>query len=327
MDTSFFALAEQIYKVNKPLFDDLRRERNKHFLLLCLASLLMTPALMSFIYSNLQQHITVPSVTILALPCFLLCTVCMYPGFNNAYRAIAKKPFLSGLAGHLGLTFSPGGVLRLGDLYDHNLLPPYSTREVEEGFKGRINGFDVEFQDFTVSTVARLGRFDYRSLFNGQPFYGIAMRVHLNRTFHHHTVLMPSFMANGTMNRYLNQKFSSFENINIVFKKIHQHYSIVSGNQIEARVIFDPAMIERVITLGERLGAYWLAISFMDREMVIIAGQARNFFEIGSLLHMPSVLTIEKALNEIDLFKSVIEILELNPHTGPGTALLQKQFE
>ena len=319
MDTPFFALAEQIYKANRPLFDNLRRERNKHLLLLGLASLLITPALMSFIYSLLQKHVTVPSASIIALPCFIICAICMYPGFNNAYRSIAKKPFLSGLAAQMGLTFYPGGAMRLGDLHDHNLLPPYSTREVEEGFKGNINGFDFEFQDFTISTVSRLGRFDYRAIFNRQPFYGVAMRIHLNRTFRHHTILLPS-----SMNHALNVKFISFENIDLVFRKFHQSYTIISENQIEARVIFDPAMIERVMALGDKLGANWLGISFMDREMAIIAGQARNFFEIGSLLHIPSVLTIEKVLTEIDLFKSVLEILELNPHTGPGTILPPK---
>ncbi len=326
--SDLYLAAEKLYFENRDLFAEMDRRQRMHLVFVALFSLIGGAFCTLFLIlaehyvalsTGARTGITVIPFWMKNLVSVVFCLSLSYFSLDNAYRRKAKHEFLYLMATALKLRYRRGGVFALGDLYEHHILPPYAQSISEEGFRGKIDGFNIAFQDFRITPVCRPWRFDYRA--NFLSFYGVAIRIEMNRRFAAHTVLIPSFLANGSLKTLLHEKFIAHENVNLVYRKFKKRYTVLSTNQVESRFIFDPAVIERIMAMGEALGAGWLEISFKDREMVIIAGQTENFFEVGHLLNPVNVLTIEKALRQIAQIRAAVEILELNPLAGLGGGL------
>ena len=321
--SDLYQAAEKIYFENRDVFAEMDKRQRSHLLFVAVFALIggsfCVPFLMLaefYLHQRSGADIFMLPFWLNGLIAIIFCMMLSYTSLDHSYRRKAKHEFLYMMAAVFHLRYRRGGVFPLGDLYDHHILPPYAENRSEEGFSGRIGDFHIEFQDFLITPVARLFRFDYRA--RSKKFYGVAIRIQMNRHFQAHTVLIPSFLANGVLKKLLHEKFTGHNPVNLVYRQFKKRYTVLSTDQVESRFIFDPAVIERIIAMGEALGAGWLEISFKDSEMVIIAGQTENFFEIGHLLNPVNVLTIEKALNQMARIRAAVDILELNPLAGLG---------
>lgn len=317
-DPGFFTLAEQIVREEKIKLQKLEAKRRDHLLFVAICTLPLTIIGTLILLAAAYYIRFFLPVTIAALMALTISAILTFLAMDRSYRKKAKHDFMYALARAMGLEYRRGGFITLGDLYDHHILPPYAQSHSEEGFAGRQNEIDYQFQDFHIASVARPHWFDYRSFRFSAGFYALAVRIQLGRRLKHHTILMPNFMANGFLKMAVNEKFSRFEDIDLVFSKFKKRYTILSTDQVEARYVFDPAMMERIMAVDDLLGSNWLEISFRGREMVIIAGQVQNHFEIGHLFNPINVLTIEKTLLQLEKLKMSIQALALNQHTGLG---------
>ncbi len=320
-----FILAEQIAREQQGKLAKLESKRCDHllFVMICIIplTLLGTPVILVAGAHYLQIFLPIAVAALIAL---IVSFIFTFLAMDKSYRKKAKHDFMYALAGAMGLDYRRGGFITLGDLYDHHVLPPYAQSQSEEGFAGQHNEIDYAFQDFSIASVARLHWFDFRSWRFSPQFYALAVRIQLGRKLDHHTILMPNFMAHGFLKMAVNEKFHRFEDIDLVFSKFKKRYTILSTDQVEARYVFDPAMMERIMALDDLLGSNWLEISFRGREMVIIAGQVQNHFEVGHLFNPINVLTIEKTLLQLEKLKMSVRLLALNPHTGLGSFIGRK---
>lgn len=322
MTADIFEQAERICAYNGSALDRLEQERRGHLLFLVFAPLLPAVlgvwALWFFLLRFDEAGVGFVLAALVFAGIYLACAVFAYPVFDYDYRKKAKRTFMEIMAGSLGLRYRRGGVIRLGDLYEHHILPPYGVHGVEEGFTARYKDFTAEFQDFKIKPEARLFAFDYRALLSLFGLRGVVIRIRLNKRFRHHTVLIPSFLTHGFMKRRFHEKFFSHEEIRLGYGAFRKNYTLLSTNPVEAHYIYDPAVIERILRLGETLEARWLEISFKDRECVIYAQYGTNFFEIGHLLQPVNILTVERSLAQMQSLQSILDILELNPMAGLG---------
>jgi hypothetical protein len=322
---ALFTLAEKICRENESYIISLEKRRRGHLWFMIIAAFILAGVAAPILWFFVPLHLRLPEppfemrfALVIAYVTFLFL---LFPIFDADYRRKAKGEFLPLMARATGLEFRHNGFIRLGDIYEHHILPPYTVREVEEGFRGRHRNFDIEFQDFKISPVRDGFFFDWRSLLAFKPLRGVIIRVGLNKSLKYHTVLMPSFMANGFLKRVMHEKFTFHKSVKFAYRRFLRDYTIMATHEIEAHYVFDPAVIERVMALGELLKADWLEISFKDREMVFYAQYAANFFEIGGLLRPVNVLTVERGLAEIHALKSILDILELTPHAGLGATV------
>lgn len=320
-----FVLAEKIAREQSSKLAKLEEKRRDHLLFVAICTIPMTilgtPLILVAVAHYFQIFLPLAIAAPMAL---IISTIFTFLAMDESYRKKAKHDFMYALAEAMGLEYRRGGFITLGDLYDHHILPPYAQSHSEEGFAGQENEIDYQFQDFRIASIARLHWFDFRSWRFSPQFYALAVRIELGRRLDHHTILMPNFMANGFLKMAVNEKFQRFEDIDLVFSKFKKRYTILSTDQVEARYVFDPAMMERIMALDDLLGSNWLEISFRGREMVIIAGQVQNHFEVGHLFNPINVLTIEKNLLQLEKLKASVRVLALNPHTGLGSFLGQR---
>ena len=242
-----------------------------------------------------------------------------YVILDGFYRALAKRKLLDIIASALKMKYRRGGHFHLVSIYDHHILPPYNTRRVEEGFSGKFKGIKIEFQDFFISPVRRI--FDgmgYRSIPTFKKYYGLALKVRLNKSFKHHTVLLPTRDADNFLNALPNANLFLHEHVNLVYHSFTKDYTCLSTDQIEARYVMDPAVMQRFTTLAEVFDTDRISASFMGDEMVVVMRPIVNLFEVGSLRDPVTVLTIERTLQQINALRQIAGIFELNTFAGLG---------
>lgn len=241
---------------------------------------------------------------------------------DSFYRALAKRKCLDIIARSLKMRYRRAGFFPLVAVYDHHILPPYRSRKVEEGFSGKFKGFKIEFQDFFINPVQRFyDGFGYRSFVTLKNYYGLVMRVELNKRFKHHTVLLPTKEQKSFLANLPNENLFFHEDVNLVYHGFTCHYTCLSTNQTEARYILDPAVMERFVKLAESFGTDRVSASFMNNEMVVILRPILNLFEVGSLFSPVTVLTIERTLHQIYALRQIAEIFELNSFAGLGATV------
>lgn len=307
-----YLIAEDIAVRHEQQLHELEKRRVNHLLFLLLLG--PTLAFLCFIafgiVASLFPHNPAIAIAIEISSVIAGITIA-WVALDNSFRHKAKQTLLYMTAERVGLRYRRGGFITLGDLYDHHVLPPYAQSRSEEGFSGRINGMRFEFQDFHIMPVRRAMWFDFRSYLWAHGFYGISIRIHLGRDLPGHTVLMPRFMVAGAIKRLFHEKFYTFHDINLVYRRFHRRYTVISRDQVEARYAFDPAMIERIMSMGEELNARWLEVSVKEKNMVIIASKNRNYFEPGHLLRPVTVMSIKRVLLDLDHMVAAIRALNL----------------
>lgn len=310
-------LAWRIYTENEEKIQALEKKRRGHILFL--AGFCLLPAALFTLPCRLVEA----SVDGGGIPLFVLFLLvyaatlfCFGLGFDNLYRRKIKRDLMAIIADGAGLDYRYGGVMTLASLQDHLILPPYASHKLEEGFSGRYRNRKIEFQDFSLLTPRDMQLFDIPAQNRTSLIRGVVMRIALERPLEHHTVLLPSSWTSLLMKQSSNMKFIALNPVNLVFNRFTRHYTVLSTSQIEARVVLDPAMMERLIDLARHLNARWLGVSFRDREMAVCAQYGRNFFEIGRLLKPLNALTITEALEDILRFRVIADVLELREKAG-----------
>lgn len=312
-----YRIAEKLYYDQHDIIDTLNRQRRFDLFLVGLLAIigalaalyLVAPVIHIYISGRYAMHPLMLPDWVHLFYGALVGGHFSFRALNESMRRRAKHILLYPAAAALGLQYRRGGSFPLGELYDHHILPTYGRHATEEGFSGRINGIEIAFQDFHVAPLNRLLRFDYRA--NMTRFYGLAMRIRTGRRYPEHTVMMPAAFANGPIKRILHEKFFSHRTVNLVYRRFTRRYAVLSTDQVESRVIFDPAVIERMLLFADALGGGWLEISFKDREIALIVGRTRNLFEPGSLWRPITFSTIDQTLGELAYICDSLTLLDL----------------
>lgn len=323
-----FAIAEAIFKDNYDVITMLENRR-RNMIVVFIATTL-TIALFSFfaipfimpLWSAAYLDMRFSAQMLYATVAALSFIPVQYGVLDRLYRQIAKRKCLDIIAGNLNMTYRRGGHFYLTAIYDHHILPPYTKRTVEEGFSGDFKGFRIEFQDFVINPVQRV--FDglgYRSITTLERYYGLAMKVELNKHFAYHTVLLPAKEQKRFLSSLPNANLFLHEDVNLVYRRFTRHYVCLSTHQVEARYILDPAVMERFTHLAESFDTDRISVSFMGNEMVVVMRPLQNLFEVGSLRDPVTVLTIERTLTQIEALRQMAMIFELNDKAGLGAAV------
>lgn len=230
---------------------------------------------------------------------------------NGLYRYSTKKIFLSRLADAAGLTWNKKGLFPVGDLEKHRIIPPYDQHEVIDGFAGVYKDIPITFQEITLTDLEPDPN-NRRNTRKYTVFSGLAVRIKLRRPLEAHTVVMP----NNALQTFFRTKFSDFQRIKLVSNRFEKKYNVMGTDQVEGRVILDPAFIERYMEAGEHLKSRWIEASFKDDEVVFIIERKRPLFDIGFLWTSVTTEHLNKTIRDIKTVLRLIDILKLNPQVG-----------
>lgn len=238
--------------------------------------------------------------------------------FNTLYRKKTKAAFLHKIAASLGLHYDKNGVFPLAEMAPHKIIPPHNLHHIEDGFAGDINGVPIAFQEILLADQRRDER---NQVQKDEVFWGLVIRIGIGKILKSHTVILP---RNTTLT-FFRRLFSSFQKVNLVSPQFESRFDVLSTSQLEARYILDPAFMESVLEAGTLLGTKFLEVSFLGQEIAFAVQRNKPMFEIGSLWTPLTPAHLQSVTDELTLLIKLVEVLKLNPYTGLGAALPQKE--
>ncbi len=177
------------------------------------------------------------------------------------------------------------------------ILPKYDKYEAEDYFDGTYKGVNVEFSEVDFLERRRSkNRTYYVSVFDG-----LAILLDMNsKKFYGHTILDKD---KGKVAEWFKEKSSDLKRANLVDPEFEGIFDVYTNDQMEARYLIDPVMMERLKSLQEEYGGDSISAAFYDSKMLVLIKSGHNFFEPADI-NVPatdprSILRMKKDIGEI----------------------------
>lgn len=212
------------------------------------------------------------------------------------------------------LTIQPNSGIAEGEFRQSQLFTTdpdrYSTEDLISGTIGKTSIYFAEVHaEYKTETQGKNGRQEHWH----DILKGIVFVADFNKYFNGITVIRPKDFGAG-IGAWFAKNIYSFGDKNIVeleneaFSKCFVTYST---DQIEARYILTPALMDRLCELNQR-AAYAISVSFVNSNMYIAFPLAKNYFEaplFKSLLHADA---LSDDLSVLHFMYAIVQELDLN---------------
>lgn len=285
----------------------LERRRKKFRLFLVLGVFAIVLAVTAWVFMVPYTRFDMPLIATVSgalIPSFIY-----YQVLNHLYRKGGKAKFLNGVSAAMGFRYKADGLFGLSAVAAHKIIPPCNRENVEDGFEGDYNGVHMTLQEVDLDDLERDPQNKDRKR-EMNVFHGLFIRLRLSKPFEGHTVIMP----NNALLTWFRTKFSGFQKINLVAPKFERLYDVMGTDQVEARVVMNPAFIERFIQAGELLRARYMEASFLSNEILIAVARNRDLFEFDPLWQKITLERLHKKISDVETVMQIVDILKLNRH-------------
>lgn len=186
----------------------------------------------------------------------------------------------------------------------------YKTQDLITGTADKTSFWFAEVHaEYKTETQTKNGtRTEWHTIFKG-----IIFAADFNKNFNVSTVVRPKSFG-ASLGAWFSKNVFSFGNTEIVQLEntdFDNKFVTYSKNQIEARYILTPAMMERILALNSKSDET-ISISFINSKMYIAFPLSNNYFEppIHSSLLAPDLLTDD--LSIVQFMHDIVHELDLN---------------
>lgn len=230
---------------------------------------------------------------------------------RRQYAKAYKKDILPRLAGFLGnLTYSADGKIPMEMLKPSKIVPGHDRYKSEDYFEGAYRGVRMQFSEIELTETRGSGK-NRRTV---TVFKGLAILLDMTtKKFYGHTILVRDL---NKVAEWFQEKTLKMKRADLVDPEFEKLFDIYTNDQVEARYLIDPAMIERIKGLYEEYDGERMSAAYFDSRMLILIASRHNHFEPASI-HTPAT-SPESVLNmkrEIAQILSIIDYLQLyDPH-------------
>lgn len=274
-----------------PVLKETDKIRKKSLLKFCIVLLFVIAWIIWEIYNNTNYEI----INILIVLCIL------WPMFG--YYRKSKENILPLLASFFGdFVYAYEGNLSETLLKQAKIMPMYDKLKTDDSFKGEYDSVPVEITEYILYNreVSRKTGFRYTQIARGVIFYAL-----MNKKFSGQTIVVKD---KGWLNKFTCPRH--MQRVGLESPEFEKAFEVYSDNQIEARFILTPVMMEYMMKLRQDFP--YIQFSFFNQHVVINI-KSGNFFECSSFF--TSVINkkrIEQNFEELYLLLSIIRTLKLN---------------
>ena len=203
-----------------------------------------------------------------------------------AYQPLAKvgetlkRQYCSAIADAMGATFAMGAFEppAFDRLRALNLVPGFSRSSFEDLFRGtyKSSAFELYEGHLEQRHTDSKGRTRYTTVFRGQ-----LIRMHFPREFLGVTIVRRDA---GVFNVFGGGKAQGqkLERVRLVDSRLERAFEVWGNDQVEARYLLHPVMMERLLELETKLHGKRLRCAFEGGD-VLVAVEGGNLFEPGDL--------------------------------------------
>lgn len=232
-------------------------------------------------------------------------------GFVFAYhpiRSVAKKlkqDYCAAIAAAMGASFQIGGFEppALERLKQLKLLPSYSKSGFEDLFSGAHKGAHFELYEGHLHqrTADSKGRARYTTVFRGQ-----LIRMRFPRDFLGVTIVRRDM---GVFNVFGGGESNGrkLERVRLVDSRFEKAFEVWGTDQVEARYLLHPVMIERLIGLESGLHGRRIRCAFEGGDL-LVAVEGGDLFEPGDMFK--PLVDPSRARRIVDEIASVVRVMD-----------------
>lgn len=171
--------------------------------------------------------------------------------------------------------------------------------------------FTLLFLIFIVPTLVLLLLIFSFKIYQYSLFKGIVVEFEMNKKFDSHTI----FYENSLLSKKIPLEKSYYKKVNLESATFEEKYNVYSNNQVEARYILTPALIERIENLKFAFNAKYVRGSFKDNKLTLAIHTGKDMFAMGSDFKDSDSHTFEMLYDEMISILQIVDELKLNENT------------
>jgi hypothetical protein len=206
-----------------------------------------------------------------------------------------------------GLSYDLKGKIPMELLKPSNIVPSHDRYKTEDYFSGHYKGVKIKFSEIHLE--------DKRKTKNGSRyvtvFKGLAILLDMNnKKFYGHTILDKD---KSKLFEWFKQKTNSgLKRANLVDPEFEDIFDAYTNDQVEARYLVDPKIMERYKDLHDHYDGRDMNVAYYENKVLILIASKTNHFEPSSI-YIPatdedSLLMMKKEIQDI---LTIVDYLDL----------------
>ncbi len=226
------------------------------------------------------------------------------------YRSRYKWTLLPHVAREFGdFEYSQKTGIDIARMVPSGLIPVHDRYTHEDHFRGVHQGAGIEFCEAKLAIQRGSGKNrQYKVVFKG-----LFVILEMNRPFSSHTILKRDGKGFGWLS-----KFNSLERVKLEDPEFERQFQVYGTDQIEARVLLTPALMERLKGLEQSVGAKHFECAFYQNSLLIMmahdgAMEANGLLEPGPLTQSAENRdALQRIAHEFEQICGIVSELKLN---------------
>lgn len=222
---------------------------------------------------------------------------------KRQYARAYKTKILPEVARLFGnFRYAPKGKIRMDVLKPSKIVPHHQTYKSEDYFEGEYKNVGIHFSEIKLTKRAR------RSTIT--VFKGLAVLLTQGtRKFYGHTILTQD---QGKVGEWLKSQLSNLDRADLVDPEFERLFDVFTNDQVEARYLLDPLIIENLKVLYDEYSGTKLLVAFYEGHVLILIGSHKNHFEPADIeIQATDEQSLLSMHNEIGQILSIIDRLSL----------------
>lgn len=226
---------------------------------------------------------------------------------KRQYVQTYKQKILPKIAALFGnLKYDIDGRIPMDEMTPSKIVPGHDRYRPDDYFTGEYKGIKLEFSEINLQER----RHSDKKTSYVTVFKGLAILLNTkHKRFYGHTILEKNHSA---LVEWFKQKSHNLERAEMVDPEFEQIFDAYTTDQVEARYLIDPVMIERLKGLYTEYNGEQMATAFFDNKMLILISSKHNHFEPPNI-YLPaadpaSILNMKREVGDI---LSIIDKLSL----------------
>lgn len=198
------------------------------------------------------------------------------------------------------------GKIDMDVLEPSGIIPNHHKYKSEDYFEGQYKGVEMQFSE--IQLKERRGSGKNRRYVT--VFKGLAILMDMkSKKFLGHTILDSNKSSIG---EWFKEKSSSMKRARMADPKFEKMFDAYTNDQVEARYLIDPLMIEDLKTLQEEYEGEQMTAAWYDSKMLILIASKHNHFEPADIF-TPATNTEEllSMKHEVSQILSLVDRLQL----------------
>ena len=282
----------------------------KYNILLFISMIFVVLAMLMTDWLPIEQ-VVIPIVVIVVAFLFAIGYVSyllMKLSYKKRYKNELVRPIIHFVSPDLRYApkrFIPEGHFRMSRIF----VERPNIYEGDDFVEGQIDQTAFHFSE----VKAQVQRSNGKSTTTHNLFHGLFFIAEFNKEFEGSTVLLPNKIGRGWrfLKRVsgLNRKERYVELEDARFNKLFNCYSV---DDIKARYILSPALIERIVNFAQKYPKQALYLSFVNSYLFVAIAYNKDLFEPS---YFRSILNIDQALQyfeDIQFVVGIVDDLNLN---------------